>query len=273
MKQPHNVTYLERAIRSLADSNENGVRLRTLMANVIVGQFLDGAVMRGGGALKLRYGNAATRFTMDFDAARNISAEEFETRFASRLQEGWNGFAGRLVTMPKAHPRNVPAAYVMQPYEVKLSYRNHAWCTVTLEVAYNEIGDADECDLAEIDGDLKSVFLKLGFPAPAPVPLIKVAHQVAQKLHGVTESHSTRAQDLIDLQLLLSRETVDFAEVRNICERLFASRGTHLWPPEGNASESMRQSYDMLKEGLDVLQSYAAAVEWLGALISKIVDA
>lgn len=273
MKQPHNVTYLERALRRLVDSNENGVRLRTLMANVIVGQFLDGAVMRGGGALKLRYGNAATRFTMDFDAARNIGAEEFETRFTRRLQEGWNGFAGRLVKMPKAHPRNVPVAYVMQPYEVKLSYRNHAWCTVPLEVSYNEVGDADECDLAEIDGDLKTVFLELGFPAPAPVPLMKVAHQIAQKLHGVTEPRSTRAQDLVDLQLILAREEVDFAEVRNICERLFSNRRTHAWLPEVHSSESMRLSYDMLKEGLDVLQSYDDAVEWLGDLIVHIDSA
>ncbi len=47
MKPPHNVAFLERAIRKIADSNENGIRLRTLMSNVIVGQFLDGAVMRG----------------------------------------------------------------------------------------------------------------------------------------------------------------------------------------------------------------------------------
>ena len=71
MKPPHNVAFLERAIRNLVDSNGNGIRLRTMMANVIVGQFLDGAVMRGGGALKFRYGGATTRYTMDFDAARS----------------------------------------------------------------------------------------------------------------------------------------------------------------------------------------------------------
>ena len=60
MKPPHNVAFLERAIRKSVDTDENGVRLRTMMANVIVGQFLDGAVMRGGGSLKLRYGVATT---------------------------------------------------------------------------------------------------------------------------------------------------------------------------------------------------------------------
>ncbi len=270
MKPPHNVTYLERMLRRLVDSNENGVRLRTQMANAIVGQFLDGAVMRGGGALKMRYGNAATRFTMDFDAARNITSEEFEARFTQRLKEGWNGFSGRLVEKPKARPRNVPAEYVMQPYEVKLTYRNHAWCTVALEVSYNEIGDADECDLVEVDDGLKRVFLELGFPVPAPVPLMRIAHQVAQKLHGVTEPRSVRAQDLLDLQLIHSREHVDFQEIRHICQRLFANRNTHAWPPTVQASESMRIAYDIGKEGLDVLQSFDEAVVWANDLIARI---
>ena len=80
MKPPHNVAFLERAIRKSVDTDENGVRLRTMMANVIVGQFLDGAVMRGGGSLKLRYGVATTRYTMDFDAARNVAEAEFVAR-------------------------------------------------------------------------------------------------------------------------------------------------------------------------------------------------
>ena len=100
MKPPHNVAFLERAIRKSVDTDENGVRLRTMMANVIVGQFLDGAVMRGGGSLKLRYGGAITRYTMDFDAARSVAESEFVERFTSRLAVGWNGFSGRLVMKP-----------------------------------------------------------------------------------------------------------------------------------------------------------------------------
>ncbi len=94
MKTPQNVSFLERGIRSLVDSNDKAYRLRVLRADVVVGQFLEGAVMRGGGALKLRYGNAATRFTMDFDAARRVEVGDFEDMFANRLQAGWNGFSG-----------------------------------------------------------------------------------------------------------------------------------------------------------------------------------
>ena len=64
MKPPHNVAFLDRALRALSKTNEESVQLRRVMANVIVGLFMDGAVMRGGGSLKLRYGLArvAERF-------------------------------------------------------------------------------------------------------------------------------------------------------------------------------------------------------------------
>ena len=231
MKPPHNVAFLERAIRKIVDTNENGIRLRTMMANVIVGQFLDGAVMRGGGSLKLRYGGAFTRYTMDFDAARNVDEAEFVARFNRRLAVGWSGFSGRLVKMPKAHPKNVPEAYVMQPFEVKLTYRNHAWCTVTLEVSYNEVGDADDCDMIPLNDELKGVFTSLGLREPNPVPLMRMSHQIAQKLHGATDTRSVRAQDLIDLQLILAKSAIDLAKTNAVCQRLFAFRRMQTWPP------------------------------------------
>lgn len=64
VKPPRNIAFLERAIRKLAASDTNAVQLRSTMASVVAGQFLDGAVMRGGGSLKLRYGQSTTRATM-----------------------------------------------------------------------------------------------------------------------------------------------------------------------------------------------------------------
>ena len=45
---PQNVSFLERAIRKLANSNVGAYQLRVMMSNVIVGQFLENAVARGG---------------------------------------------------------------------------------------------------------------------------------------------------------------------------------------------------------------------------------
>lgn len=46
-----------------------------------------------------------------------------------------------------AKPKGVSTQYVMQPFEVKLSYNGKSWITVPLEVGHNEIGDADDPDM------------------------------------------------------------------------------------------------------------------------------
>lgn len=42
MRPPHNVAYLEKALRALAKTDDSIVRLRRTLANVIAGQFLEG---------------------------------------------------------------------------------------------------------------------------------------------------------------------------------------------------------------------------------------
>ena len=46
MKIPQNVNFLERGIRALVDSDDKAYRLRVMMANVVVGQFLRDGVKR-----------------------------------------------------------------------------------------------------------------------------------------------------------------------------------------------------------------------------------
>ena len=271
MAPPRNVSALQRGIRLISASNENAAHMQLIMANVVAGQFLTGAVMRGGASLKLRYGDAVTRYTMDFDASRSISEDEFIENYNKRLSLGWNGFSGRVVRMPKPRPRNVPGEYVMQPFEIKLTYNNRPWCTVDLELSYNEVGDADAFDLVPIPPEIIDGFCKLGLPAPAPFPLMKISHQIAQKLHGVTDPDYVRAQDLIDLQLMLAREKIDFAEVHAVCMRLFGNRRKHSWPPvPDTSSEEWRTSYGRLKANLPVLPTIEDATAWLNELIKRI---
>lgn len=273
MKPPHNVAFLERGIRKLTNSNENGVRLRTMMSSIIVGQFLDGAVMRGGGALKLRYGAGITRYTIDFDAALRVDEERFVEEFNRRLEEGWSLFSGRLVKLPKAHPANVPEAYVMQPFEVRLTYKNQSWCSVRMEVSYNEVGDADEYDEVPLDPYIKLIFAQLNLPEPRPVPLMKLVHQVAQKIHGATDIKAPRAQDVIDLQLIAGREMLDLRELKRVSERLFANRKAQSWPPKVNLSGEMVEAYAALKGDLPVLPDCASALNWLSDFIANIQSA
>lgn len=273
MKPPHNVAFLERALRTLCMTNEEGVQLRRVMANVIVGQFMQDAVMRGGGSLKLRYGLATTRFTMDFDAARRISEEEFIEQFSERLSAGWADFSGRLVKGQKPTPEHPEPKYVMQPFEMKLAYKDHPWCTVDFELSYDEVGDADAFDIVPLPADVLDLFRQLGFPEPRPFPLMRIAHQVAQKLHGATDLDYVRAQDVVDLQLMMNREHVDLVEVRAICERLFSNRKKQVWPPILGLTEEWRTVYSGIVSTLPVLQIPDEAVAWTNRLIRRIAAA
>ena len=269
-KPPHNVAALERAIRQMAGTDKNANEVRMVLSSVIAGQFLDGAVMRGGGSLKLRYGAGTTRVTENFDASRKVSEDEFVASYNRRLAEGWTGFTGRLVKEDKAHPKDVPDAYVMQPFSVKLAYRNHPWCTVDLELSYNEVGDADEADTVSLPEDVRSLFPRLGFPEPKPVPLMRISHQIAQKLHGVTDPSLSRVQDLIDLQLIAAHEGIDFAEVDAICKRLFSNRKRQPWPSPIVPSAEWPLEYEGMGRGMEGLRSFEEAVEWGNWFIREI---
>lgn len=121
------------------------------MANAIVGQLLPDGAVKGGSSLKLRFGDGATRFSRDLDTARASDIENYVAKLEDALLTGWNGFTGKLVPGKPAKPKGVPTRYVMQPFEVKLSYNGKSWITVPLEVGHNEIGDAESSILDVLD--------------------------------------------------------------------------------------------------------------------------
>ena len=91
----------------MAASDKDFVKLRALLANAIVGQMLPNGAVKGGTALKFRFGDAATRFTTDLDAARQSDLDAFAEKLEASLSSGWNGFAGRLVPRSQARPAHV----------------------------------------------------------------------------------------------------------------------------------------------------------------------
>lgn len=231
----------------------------------------DGAV-KGGSALKMRFGEEGTRATTDLDAARSSSLDEFVRSFERRLDEGWEGFEGRLVPTEPAHPRGVPEGYVMQPFDVKLSYRGGAWCTVSFELGHDEIGDADDPDLVEpvVAND---ALLSLGFPALPPIPTMALHHQIAQKLHGASEPGSRRAHDLIDLQIIVGRGDVDWRLTRETCERLFAYRRAQPWPATVVKGEGWDGLYAAQLTDGTLLPTADEAVAWANGLVARIASA
>ena len=269
VKRPNTRTNLDKAIQRLYGQTIKFVNIRSLMANAIIGQFLPGAVAKGGSALKLRFGDMATRMTTDFDIAYKDTVESVIADLAAGLRIGWNGFDGEVVAQKPMSPKGVREAYVMKPYSVKLRYNKAPWCTVQLEVAFNEIGDADVADI-EMSVEITKVFESLGFPAPAPVPLMSLEYQVAQKLHGATEPESERAHDLIDLQIIMTQRELDLGRLRSICKRLFAYRKMQSWPAVVVKNADWETIYSEERGELPVLPTIDEAVAWANDLIDAI---
>ena len=127
--------------------------------------------------------------------------------------------------------------------------------------------------LANKVGNLAKMFKALGLPEPSPIPLMKLHHQIAQKLHGITDPSQNRPHDLIDLQLIFSQAEPDLALVRNTCVRLFAYRRRQSWPSFVMESADWDAGYNAAKYDLQVEPSVAEAIRWANDLIRKIAAA
>ncbi len=269
-RRPNSRVNLDRAIdRLCAAEGDLAPRVRRLLAAVIVGQMLPNGAAKGGNALKIRFGKDATRFSQDLDTARASSLEEYISSLEERLEAGWNGFTGTVVPRRPATPKSVPSAYVMQPFDIKLSYNGKSWMTLPLEVGHNEIGDADDPDMVA-SPEASAILEKLGFPAPGPVPCMRLEHQIPQKLHGASGPGSDRAHDLIDLQIAVKDDTIDYAKAKALCVRLFDYRHQQPWPPRIVKGENWDSLYAEQAASLNVLPTADEAVEWANELIATI---
>ena len=269
VKRPIGRNNLDKALHRLFKDDVDYFEMRSMMANVLVGQFLPEGVVKGGSSLKLRYGNRATRVTTDFDAAAKYDREVFIAALQKNLEPGWEGFTFQVVKEKPAQPKRVPSAYAMHPFSIKVSYLGKPWCTVNLELSHNEVGDADEPEWFE-SKDINDAFAALGFPAPGKVPVMTLKHQIAQKLHGASEPESERAHDLVDLQLIFRRATINLPEVKSICKRTFAYRKMQSWPPTVTANDGWNELYASARHDLPVLETATEAVDWANELVHKI---
>lgn len=269
-KKPNSCTNLNKALIRLAGNDAAYLAIRSMMATIIVGQFLPHGAVKGGSQLKLRYGYRHCRYTMDFDTVRNCDLDLFLKTLREGLAIGWNDFTADLYIRPQASPKGVSFDYVMQPVDVKLKYKGQPWCNVLLEIGHNELGAADETETVPLPEEVVTAFQSLGFPVPPPIPLMPLKYQIAQKLHGLSATNSTRVRDLIDLQLIFSSEALPLAPIRDICTRLFRYRNTHPWPPQIIQGDAWATLYTTQRGTLNILPTVEEAIVWINDLILKI---
>jgi hypothetical protein len=276
---PTNLRSLEKRIDNLARAEGRPVRrVQRAVANTIVGQLLPPGVVKGGTAMKLRIGEASSRFTPDLDAARSssLALDDYLDQLAERLATGWNRFTGTLEAQAPAEPEAVPGDYVMQPFAIRLAYLGRHWLTVQFELGRDEIGSTRHRDL-QIAKDHVAMFHTLGLDTPAPIPLLALDHQIAQKLHACTGTNRTgkndRAHDLVDLQLLEQEETIDHAAIATTAERLFIARRAQPWPPTVVVYDSWDTIYTEAADGLNVISNVTDAAAWANDFITRTVTA
>ena len=269
-KAPNSKVNLDRALQRYAGDYTVANKYRVAMANAIVAQMIGDGVVKGGSGLKFRFGDKATRYTMDLDTAWHHDLDTFLKHLKAKLAAGWNDFTGTVIVKKQASPKGIPFDYVMQPCDVKLLYKGAPWFTVSLEVGHNEIGDADECEMIPVPKEVADIFEFLCLPIPDPIPAMRLEYQVAQKLHGASAPHSKRAHDLIDLQLIVKNSELDLPKTTDVCRRLFAYRKVHHWPPRIEKGEYWEEGYEKQRGELPVLATVDEAILWANELISKI---
>jgi hypothetical protein len=142
LKPPGNLSHLQRLIAEIASVAGEVKRIQRAIANTIVGQMPPPGVVKGGTAMKLRLGEAHSRFTPDLDAARKagLAEDDYMEAFALRLREGWAGFTGTVEADTKPAPPDVPDDYIMSPYWIRLAYRGREWLRVRFELGRDEVG-------------------------------------------------------------------------------------------------------------------------------------
>ena len=275
---PSNLRSLQARINNEAAARNQPVRrIMRAVANVTVGQMLPPSVVKGGTALKLRVGEPGSRFTPDFDASRSaeITLDDYIDELADRLADGWSGFTGTVEQEDAATPDGVPVEYVMQPFSIRLAYRGRHWLTVAFELGHDEIGSTKQHEL-RIAHDLITLFESLGLETPAPIPVLALDHQIAQKLHACTyvnpkTGQNDRAHDLVDLQILEQEEAIDMAVVVATAKRLFAARQGHGWPPTVVQYDRWETIYAEAATGLNVIDNATDAVTWANDFIARAV--
>lgn len=219
----------------------------------------------------LRRGHAGTRVSPDVDVSRSaeVSVDEYVAAFRANLERGWHGFAGVVVAKAPATPAGVPSAYVMAPFNVKLTYLGKAWFTVLFELGHDEINSLARAPHV-LAPDIADLFSALGLPPPAPVAVMPVDHQIAQKLHACSAPDSDRAHDLVDLQLLAADPTLDLALTADTTRRLFAARKGHAWPPVLTVSSGWSARYEEAADGIAAVPTVDEAVTWVNGFIKSL---
>lgn len=220
--------------------------------------------IKGGVALELRL-RARARATKDIDLVlHDRDAELARTLERAVVAEKYQGFGFRR----KGEPLYLDNGTVSM--ELAVTYRGGVWTSITAGLARAEPEEA-EIELVPAIS-LDEAF---GITGPTDLPILPLRLHVAQKLHGMTlplrpGKRNERFRDLVDL-LLLEEVVTDHAGLRDACESVFRTRGTHEWPPPLEVRAHWVQPFARLAQDLELpITDTETAITRVRAFVERI---
>jgi|SRR5829696_1885747 len=198
-------------------------------------------LLKGGVAIELRLRSQA-RATKDVDLVFLGNPWALGEDLDRALAEPYSGFSFQREEITQG------SGGLFQRLDVKLLFHGRGWGTLRLEVAAPDSQRTDSEPVPAIPID------EFGIDGPATVSCLSLRHQIAQKLHAVTERFpdrdNERFRDLIDL--IFCRDLIDkMDKVKEACRDVFAARGAHRWPPELFVPELWAEPYAALAAEMD----------------------
>lgn len=128
-ERPKSLKRLNQLIERETDRRLGDVRNNTLRKNFItavLGQMMpNGAYLKGGASIGLRYPLQEARSSRDVDTAFTGSKESFEQALKEKLKSGWQGFTGTVE--PDKERKNLPKGGDFSVC-VSLCVANHSIC-------------------------------------------------------------------------------------------------------------------------------------------------
>ena len=138
--------------------------------------------------------------------------------------------------------------------QVALQYKTRSWQTIDVDLGPAKL---DNIDLIapRVHGPAE-----LGIPVVSPVRCLKLADQVAQKLHACTGPFSAaRARDILDILLIDMLGELNYSETGTTVRRVFEERATQDFPPNTSGVRNWRPWRETLTSRLEQYPTYNSA--------------
>lgn len=222
-----------------------GVLERAMQDGVLGAYYL-----KGGVAMELRFAQRA-RATKDLDLGIEGSRAIRMQTLTTVLRLAFDDFTFRV----KPRTRNMEQADTIR-VEVAIQYRTRSWQTIEVDPGPAKAGPVDLVD-PHVQG-----LAELGIPVTSPVRCLRLADQVAQKLHACTgPAAAGRARDVLDILLIDVLGELDYSKTAEAALRVFEERATHAFPPIFVMTGEWRSELETMAAELEFPIKASGAIE------------